>query len=72
MRKTLEDLGWYLYSQCSCGGTHRQQFKSNRFPDWEIEVATSKESFIIKRNNISKCSGKGEQLEIKMREHGIF
>lgn len=72
MRELLESRNWYLHSQCSCDGTHRQTFKTNRFPEWEIVIAPSKGSAIIKRNNISKGSAKSETLEAKLKEYEIY
>jgi hypothetical protein len=72
MRELLESRNWYLYSQCSCGGPLRLTFRSNRFPGWEVDITPGKNSFIIKRNNISKGSGKTDNLEAKLKEYEIY
>ena len=72
MREFLESKGWYLFSQCSCGGTMRQNFKSIRFPSYEVQIAPNKSTFIILRNNVSVGSGKDDKLEEKMVEYAIL
>lgn len=72
MKETLLNRNWYKYSQCSCGGTLRETWKSNRFPNWDVEVMPTKNTFILKRNNISKGSGKAESLEQKLKDNEIY
>lgn len=72
MREYLESKGWYLYSQCSCDGTMRQNFRNARFPSYEVKIAPNKSTFMILRNNVSVASGKDDKLEEKMQEYAIL
>lgn len=52
MKESLEAKGWVMYHECNTCQGHKQFFKNNDKPDYEVRVRLKSKTFSILQKNM--------------------
>lgn len=63
MKELLESYNWYMFHQCTCGGTLKQKFKNPNKPSLMFKIMPRKNVWELYINN--KFVTKGNQADLK-------
>lgn len=73
MKELLTAKGWIMYYGCNCNGSRREHYKNDRYPNYEITIRPSKQTFrILHKNHVIVGPEWGNNLESKMKANGII
>jgi len=64
MREELEKQGWWMYRNCSCGGTKTEKFKHPNKPNKEIWIKPNRNTWEYRTGRPVYAKGTGiDQLK---------
>ncbi len=72
MEELLKNKGWKYIGGCSCGGIPKRKFYNPLYPSYKVAVLYTRGSFIIMKNNTRYVEGKAEELELTLKNHGLY
>ena len=69
MKEILIQLGFVMYSSCSCGGTYAEKYKLNNQKGLFIcEIKPNRNIWTLKNNGVFQVKGTKENLTEKLNE----
>lgn len=60
-----------MYYSCNCGGTYKEFYAKQKYPEYEIRLRPRLNVGSILMKNFVVATFTIDKLEMKMKEHGI-
>lgn len=67
MRQLLTDNEFYIFTQCNCGGTRQEKYKSGKYATLEVHVEPNRGFFRILQGGRQIDQGQTMSLDNKLQ-----